>query len=280
MNYIEVRLTIVPQQPWEEIISQELADIGFDSFVEEDTILFAYCSEAAFDTNAFNALLNYYKTKTISLAYDKKNIPSQNWNAPWESDYPIVTVGKKLCIRAPFHPEDASFEHCLEIQPQMSFGTGHHQTTFLLCKTILNIDFKQKNVLDVGTGTGVLGILASKLGAKSVLGTDIEKSVVTNAKENCNRNHISNFSIIKGDIDCVPSTASYDIIFANINRNVLIRHLPHYAHLIHTKGVLLLSGFFETDVKKLVDVANSFNFILNDTYVKETWCVLKFQKQK
>lgn len=277
MNYIQITLDISPKQPWTEIITQELAGIEFDSFTEENKLLQAYVSEENFNEERFNALIEEYKSKDITITFEQETIPSQNWNAVWESDYEPVTIDKKLLIRAPFHKEDSSFDMAIEIQPQMSFGTGHHQTTYLLSKHLLDIDFKNKKVLDVGTGTGVLGILASKLGASTVFGTDIEEGAVENAIENCERNSIENFKIIKGDVDLIPNE-KYDIVIANINKNVLKRHMEDYAKLTKEKGLLFLSGFFETDISELSAHAALYNFDTVESFNKETWAVIKLIK--
>ncbi|RYM32742.1 50S ribosomal protein L11 methyltransferase [Brumimicrobium glaciale] len=279
MDYIQITLDIWPKQPWTEIITQELAGIDFDSFTEEDKLLQAYVSAENFNEKRFNALIEEYKSKDIKIAVKQDLIPSQNWNAVWESDYDPVTVDKSLLIRAPFHSEDKSFELSIEIQPQMSFGTGHHQTTYLLSKHLLAVEFKNKKVLDVGTGTGVLGIIASKLGAEKVFGTDIEEGAVENAIENCERNSTQNFTIIKGDIDLVPNE-KYDIVIANINKNVLKRHMEEYAKLTKEDGLLFLSGFFETDISELSAHAALYKFETIETFTKETWAVIKLLKTK
>lgn len=278
MNYLEFQLKINPRHPWEEIVVQSLADIGFDSFVENEEDVLAYVDSKHFEEANFQQLMDELRAQNVEITYTSKAIEPKNWNAQWETDYPTVTIGKELLIRAPFHKEDPSFKLSIEIQPQMSFGTGHHQTTYLLCEALLKENLQSTTVLDVGTGTGVLGILAGLRGASEIFGTDIEEGAVENAKENCLRNNISNFTIQEGDIEVVPNK-QYDVVVANINRNVLIRHLPNYAQLIRKGGVLFLSGFFETDAQKLVECAKKFNFMHEDTFVKETWCVLKFQKR-
>ncbi|WP_107040359.1 50S ribosomal protein L11 methyltransferase [Brumimicrobium mesophilum] len=279
MNYIQITLDIKPRNPWKEIITQALAEIEFDSFTEEDQLLQAYVSEEHFNEEVFNALIQEYRAKEIEISVNKTLIPSQNWNAVWESDYEPVTIEKKLLIRAPFHADDESFDLSIEIQPQMSFGTGHHQTTYLLTKHLLDVDFTDKKVLDVGTGTGVLGILAAQLGATSVFGTDIEEGAVENAIENCQRNKTENFTIIKGDIDSVPAK-EYDIVIANINKNVLKRHMSDYSNLIKDNGILFLSGFFETDIPELSSFAKTHHFETVATFSKETWAIIKLIKTK
>ena len=278
MDYIQINLDISPRQPWTEIITQELADIAFESFTEENKQLQAYVAKENFDEDRFLSLIDEYLAKDIQIELEKILIPSQNWNAVWESDYEPVKIGKQLLIRAPFHPKEDDFDLNIEIQPQMSFGTGHHQTTYLLSKHLMEIDFSDKKVLDVGTGTGVLGILASQLGAASVFGTDIEEGAVENAIENCKRNKINNLKIIKGDVNLIPDDG-YDIIIANINKNVLKQHLKSYARLINDGGLLFLSGFFETDIPELSHHAKKHQFDVIDSYTKETWAVLMLIKK-
>lgn len=277
MDYIQISLDISPKNPWTEVITQELAEIDFESFTEEDQKLQAYINVENFNEELLNELIESYLEREVNIQTSKHLIPSQNWNSVWESDYQPVKIEKQLIIRAPFHPMDNSFKLSVEIQPQMSFGTGHHQTTFLLSQAILNLDLKEKSVLDVGTGTGVLGILASKLGASSVFGTDIEEGAVENAIENCERNQITNFSIVKGDIEVVPKN-DYDVIIANINKNVLLKHMKSYSELIKDNGLLLLSGFFETDIQSISDKAKSYNFDVIEILNKEKWAVLKLKK--
>lgn len=277
MNTIQISLDIEPKEPWTDILIQELADINFESFTEEKGQLQAFINENEFEENQLTDLIEGYKKKDVAIHFSQKLIPSQNWNAVWESDYESVEIGKSLLIRAPFHPENNDFKISVEIQPQMSFGTGHHQTTYLLCKAMLEMDFKDKNVLDVGTGTGVLGILASKLGAKNILGTDIDDGAIENAKENCNRNNTNNFVILKGDIDVVPNE-KYDVILANINKNVLLRHIKMYSTYIKNKGTLLLSGFFDSDIDTLSKAAKENGFDVVNEYTKDNWAVLELIK--
>lgn len=278
MDYIKVTLNISPKQPWTDIITQELADINFDSFMEEDNMLQAFVAEESFNENNLNAILDNYSSQEVEIKIHKEHIENQNWNAVWESDYAPVSVDQDLIIRAPFHEKEEQYKMSIEIQPQMSFGTGHHQTTYLLSKNLLDIDFQGKSVLDVGTGTGVLGILASLKGATRVFGTDIEEGAVENAIENCGRNDISNFEIIKGDIDCVPEE-KFDILIANINKNVLKEHMPSYATLTKTDGIMFLSGFFETDVDELSAHAEKYNFKTEQVFTKETWAVIQLIKK-
>ncbi|MFA5575471.1 MAG: 50S ribosomal protein L11 methyltransferase [Brumimicrobium sp.] len=277
MNYYKVNLDIHPKQPWQEILISALADIEYESFTEYDDKLQAYVQEDNFNLEKLKNIINLYQSEDVSISFSEEIIPTQNWNAKWEEDYQPVIIDKSLLIRAPFHKEDDSFKHTIVIQPQMSFGTGHHQTTYLLCKMILDIQLTNKTVLDVGTGTGVLGILSSILGAKEIFGTDIDDDIVDNAIENCQRNGISNFKIIKGDIESVPKQ-KFDVIYANINMNVLLRHIKYYSNIIQSGGWLLLSGFFETDVDTLIKEGKQYGFIKDTIKTLENWAVIKLKK--
>lgn len=279
MEYTKIDFIISPREPWSGILMDELAQIGFDSFTEENDSLQAFIPSNLVNENDILSLINSFEDKKVDISYTKETIPSQNWNAVWESDFKPVEVGKELVIYAPFHNIDfTKYKYAVEIQPQMSFGTGHHQTTFLLSKAILKLQFEGKTVLDVGTGTGILGILAAKLGAKSVFGTDIEPGAYENAIENIQRNGIDNFNVALGDIDVVPKE-KYDVIIANINKNVLKSHMSEYAKHSVKGGILLLSGFFDSDTSELENEAKKSNFKLIEVLTFETWAVMLLKQQ-
>lgn len=276
MDYIELILNVNPKKPWTEILIGELSDFGFESFTEENNKLQAYIPVDDYEKDKVNSFLEDFAKKDLTLNFEEKLIPSQNWNETWESDFEPVRVDDKLLIRAPFHEYEEGFEEVIEIQPQMSFGTGHHQTTYLLSKVLFDIDLVDKTVLDVGTGTGILGILASKKGAKSIIGTDIESGACENALENIARNNVLNFSILEGDLDIVPKE-KYDVIIANINKNVLKNHLKGYAERSEDGTILLLSGFFETDVPELIEFAEKLDFKHDKTHLNDSWAVIQFK---
>lgn len=277
MDYIELDLTISPKEPWTEIAIVRLSENGFDGFLESETGVLAYIPVLSFLENEVVDILQFPEDVHVDFSY--KTIEHQNWNALWEEGFEPVLVEDKLVILAPFHSDEAYKDRLnVVIQPQMSFGTGHHQTTYMMCNFLLQHPSKFKKVLDVGTGTGVLALLAEKLGAEYCLGTEIESWSVVNARENAVRNNCSKVEIIEGDIDCVVEK-EFDLILANINKNVLKGHLSEYAKLLKKKGDLVLSGFFETDKDELVKVASEFDFVLNKYSTKETWCSLEFIKQ-
>lgn len=278
MNYIELNISVDPKAPWTEILIAQLAEIDFESFTENNGQLQAYIQESQMNQDMVDQVINSLKENTQSLSYTTSKIEEENWNAAWEADFQPVTIEDKLIIRAPFHDQQHGFQEEVIIQPQMSFGTGHHQTTWLLSNLLCEKDFSGLSVLDSGTGTGVLAILALKKGAKKVIGTDIERGAVENAIENCERNAVTGADIRFGDIDCVTER-NFDVIIANINKNVLKAHLPHYSERSKTNGELFLSGFFVSDTAELIDCAQRVGYRYESTHSKDEWAVLKFTKE-
>lgn len=276
MDYIELEFQVTPKQPWHEILTSELAMVRFESFTEHNDTLQAYVPAKDYNPEDISLILEKFKNK-VTITYTEKLIPTQNWNAQWESDFKPVTIDKRLVIKAPFHKIEGKYDLEIEIQPKMSFGTGHHNTTWLLSKVLLDKNNIATNVLDVGTGTGILAILAKKLGAKSVIGTEIDRGSYENALENLKRNNCAEIPVILGDIELVKPD-DFGLIIANINKNVLKNHMSSYSKLAKKNGVLLLSGFFTTDAEELINYAAKHNFKHKETYAKEDWCVLEFTK--
>lgn len=279
MKYVEVSFSIIPFKPWNEIIIANLSILPYESFMEEGEYLKAYIQEQDFDPLGLKDLVLKLKiNKGVIINYEYKNIEQQNWNHVWESHFEPVSINDQLHILAPFHPKDKYQGLIIEIEPKMSFGTGHHQTTFLMCEEISLLSLDGKNVLDMGSGTGVLAILAEKCGAKEILAIDIESWSVENCEENAKRNNCSKIISRLGDIVDIQSH-SYDVIIANINKNVLLSHLPNYSNCLNTKGILLLSGFFETDTEVLILAALAENLELKSKKIKDGWAILSFKKK-
>lgn len=276
LNYLELSIDFQPFEPFNDIAVAWLSEIGFESFVEENQTLKSYIQEQEFDAHKLQEVLKNFEAEKVQLSHHLVLIPGQNWNEVWEREFPPVLL-ENLCIVAPFHSQEVRVGRVIEIEPKMSFGTGHHATTSLMCKAMDSIDFRQAKVLDMGTGTGVLAIFAEMLGAQKVVGVDIETWAVENAKENVLRNNCRNIHVLLGDIDGVTE-GGYQVILANINKNVLTRHLSHYQSLLSDDGVLLLSGFFTFDNDEIVNKAESCDFQLQKTYEKENWSCLQFLK--
>lgn len=278
MDYIEVTINLTPRMPWSDILIAELADLGFESFVETATGIQAYAPESIGNVAAILQQTSLATANEVTVEMTTAVIAHQNWNAQWEADFEPVIVDDRLAILAPFHDESAfQNQHKIIIQPQMSFGTGHHQTTFLMSQFLMDLEPVPQHILDMGTGTGVLAILAEKRGCSDIVAVDIESWSVENTKENAVRNQCSNITALEGDVDCLTGM-KFDMILANINKNILKAHLPAYADLLEENGLLYLSGFFFSDVTELTAEAAKSNFTVLEVREKETWAAIKLQK--
>lgn len=272
MNYIELNINFVEVEPWREILVSHLAEKGFESFVETKSGLQSYIPEMDFSAEMIGDLATFEAIEN----YTFQVIQDENWNAEWEKNFDPVFVEDKLAIRAPFHPTDFSQELVVTIQPQMSFGTGHHQTTWLASKRLFELDLNGLRVLDMGTGTGILAILAEKRGAKSIYAPDIDEWSYRNALENVELNHCTKITVEQGD-DRLLTGKTFDFIIANINKNILMSHFKTYAAALVNGGKLLISGFFETDRDDLVAHANEVGFIFERIDTKDEWALIQFK---
>ncbi|MFT4030933.1 MAG: 50S ribosomal protein L11 methyltransferase [Siphonobacter sp.] len=275
MNYYELKLFVTPA--FADIFVAELAEIGFDSFVEEDQYLLAYILEDHYKTEAIDALLDRYEPLTGKLAYAIEPIAKQNWNAEWESNYPPIDVKGHVLVRAGFHEMDSSgFDYEIVINPKMSFGTGHHETTWMMLAHQLEIEQKGKTALDVGSGTGILAIMAALQGASRVSAFDIEDWATENAIENTQLNHVDQIvNVRQGTIETEP-VALYDVVLANINRNILIREIPIYKRYLAEGGTLVVSGFYEHDLPEIQAVAMTTGLSLHSVMIRNGWAAARF----
>jgi ribosomal protein L11 methyltransferase len=278
MDYIELKVDLKPRNPWSEILTAELSELGFESFVDTETGIEAYAPVEGFDFDFVvkNSLLSG-ENQDVEIVFEKIIIPHQNWNAQWESDFQPVEVEDYLTIVAPFHSKEDKKGMIVEIQPQMSFGTGHHQTTWLMSKFLFEIGQLPDYVLDMGTGTGVLAIIAEKLGSKKIVAIDIEDWSAINAKENIERNNCSNIETYCGDIELIDRK-SFGLIIANINKNVLKAQIPSYSKTLEVGGTLLISGFFESDVEEMIQFASDYHLKMVKVLTKETWASIRMIK--
>lgn len=271
-NYFEIDFHVSPLDDGRDILLAILSQQQFESFLETEKGLRAYVKQGDWDCIDVQQALSLMPSSYV-VSHQTNEIPIQNWNAHWESSFHPIVVGD-YTVRAPFHPPKTT-THELIIEPKMSFGTGHHQTTQLMMMYALQIDMRSKNVLDMGCGTGILGIQAAQLGAKTVLAVDIEPWCVENTLENAERNQCNHIvKAIKGDIDVVSSP--YDLIFANINRNTLIRHIPHYAKRLQNQGVLLLSGFYKTDLAEITRLCKENGLMYTSNTQLDDWVCAKY----
>ena len=276
MDYLEFDFTITPKETGNEILTAILADIGFESFVESETGLISYIQDSNFSINMIEEL-DIMHNNEFSINYKFKTIHDKNWNEEWESSYNPVVISDKCCVRAPFHPKNESCKFDVIIEPKMSFGTAHHETTSLMIEQILLLDMKKKSILDVGCGTAVLSILAAKKGAIDITAIDIDEWAYNNSVENVARNKADFIKVLFGGIEMAKE--KYDVIFANINRNIIIRDINEYTKLLKSNGILLLSGFYEADIPVVSDKAENIGLKLFSHFIKNNWAVLKYIKK-
>jgi ribosomal protein L11 methyltransferase len=274
MNYIQYTFQVKPPEPGSDILTALLADLGFESFNQNDTGFDAYIQEDQDN----EALVKDLTFNDFTFSYQRIVIPKTNWNEEWEKNFSPVYVDDLVCIRAHFHDTPTQVKQDIIITPKMSFGTGHHDTTWLVSKTMFDMDFNHKQVLDMGCGTGVLAILAKKLGATEIIGIDIDDWSIENSIENAEINHCKEIVFKKGDASLLPSNQTFDIIIANINKNVLKNDIAKYYQCLKNDGTLLLSGFFTTDIDELVQLASSLGYQLEKTFDKNGWAVIKLKK--
>ncbi len=273
MDYLQVNITIAPLEQ-RELLYPVLAELGFDSFQETETGLEAFIpKEGDQDTLVESIKKHDWLAHAEQLEINVSEVPHTNWNAVWESNFEPISVGEALHIRAPFHEPESKYERELIIAPQMSFGTGHHETTWMMCSALLDMKCQGKRVLDMGSGTGILAILTEMLGAQRVLGIEIEAMAVQNAQENAALNHCKACHFVHGDASAIPSE-EFDIIVANINRNILLQDLSKYAAVLAKGGALLLSGFYVYDNPKLLAAAADLGLELHKTLDRNDWSLL------
>jgi ribosomal protein L11 methyltransferase len=275
MNYTELTLTVSPD--YADILTAELAELGFESFVETDEGLNAYITEPDFDEEAVRDVIAKYADQT-AIAYTVTSLEKRNWNAEWEQSYQPIEVANTVRVRASFHEPNHSFKYDLVINPKMSFGTGHHETTAMMLEHQLGIDHAGKGVLDVGSGTGILAILAARMGAADVLAFDIEEWAVENAEENAGLNDCPQIRVFQGTIADIDTSSQFDIVLANINRNVLLAEIPTYAGFIREGGQLLVSGFYEHDALDIERKAKEAGLTPIRGMALNGWCSLVYQK--
>ncbi|AQX02426.1 50S ribosomal protein L11 methyltransferase [Elizabethkingia anophelis] len=273
-QYLEFDFKIEPVEPWNEILMAELIEQGFDSFTENPDGILAYIQAELLNEEELKNqwLLNHDEVK---ISYTYKEMPNINWNEEWEKNFQPINVEDKVLIRAEFH-ESQGLEEEIIIQPKMSFGTGHHATTYLMIQQMMDMDFQGKKVLDMGCGTSVLAIYAKKKGASDVLGVDIDEWAVENSRENAERNNTP-MRVELGTADNLGQE-KFDIILANINRNILISDIPRYVEVLEPGGSLLLSGLCFFDVEDILQVCNEQNLQLQKKLQREEWVSLLLTK--
>ncbi len=274
MDFIETKVSCKPE--FAEIFMVEFAEVGFDSFIENNEGFNACIDEKQFNEKDLQSLNEKY-TSLGGFTYQINKIEKKNWNEEWEKNYDPIIVSDKCIVKTSFHNIEKSYLYEILINPKMSFGTGHHATTFLMLSNQLNWDFKGLRVLDAGCGTGILGIMASMAGALHIDSCDIDEWSVENSIENIALNNCQNINIFHGKVYTIPHEV-YNIILANINKNVLLEEISQYAKLQAPAGRLLLSGFYEEDINDIETCCKANNYKKISFLVKDRWACVHFEK--
>ncbi len=245
INYIGYTFTVIPKEPATEILIAQLGLAGFESFAENEDGVTAFIKESDWNLEILEDI-QILSSKEFSIKYKKEVIEQTNWNSEWEKNFNPIQVEGSVSIRAPFHA-NPNLEFDIVIEPKMSFGTGHHETTHMMIEHLLDLDLENSKVLDMGCGTGILAIFAEKKGAQPIDAIDINNWCYQNSLENVERNKCNQISVFEGDASLLINN-KYDVIIANINRNILLNDMKVYVNCLNANGTLLLSGFYRDDI--------------------------------
>ena len=282
MNYYELKFTYnspVDKSIINDVLAAELGEIGFESFVESEDGIWAYISEQLYDETVLEGKLKEFPMQNVGIHFAKQFIESKDWNEEWEKNYfKPIRIGNECIIRASFHEPEPGYTFNIIIDPKMAFGTGNHETTFLMISEMLKLDLGGKDLLDMGCGTAVLAILAKMKKASKVVGIDIDEWAYNNAQENIHLNHTDDIQLALGGAEQIPTFGTFDVVFANINRNILLNDMRHYARNMKSGALLFMSGFYTQDIPfiKAECERNGLNFL---SYAeKNNWVAVKTQK--
>lgn len=271
--YLGYYFKVQPLQPGVEILIAELGYAGFESFVETEEGVTAYIQKEEWYDGILDDI-QILQSNEFEISYTFDEIEQTNWNEEWEKNFNPIVVDDLCAVRAPFH-EPFQTQYDIVIEPKMSFGTGHHETTHMMIQHILKTDVAGKSVLDMGCGTGVLAILAEQKGATALDAIDIDNWCYLNSLENVERNNCKHISVYEGDASLLDGKA-YDIIIANINRNILLNDIKTYAACLNKNGMLLLSGFYNDDIPVIEAECQKYMLKLSEKLERNNWVALKF----
>lgn len=274
MDFIEVTLKV--NADFADILTAELGELGFNAFVDNEDGFSAYIDEDLYSKALLEDVLSRY-ADYVQVTFTAQKIERQNWNEEWEKNFEPLFIGGEVSVRASFHEKPANAKYDIVINPKMSFGTGHHETTTLMIENQLTLDHNGKRVLDMGCGTGILAIMAGELGASEIVAVEIEDWTVENARENAALNGYESIDVRLGGAETIEGDAPYDIILANINRNVLLDDMPAYKAVLQPKGWLLLSGFYTEDLPMIQERATELGLNYISHRVKNNWVSAVFQ---
>lgn len=276
VSYIAYRFEVEPRELGTEILIAELAEKAFESFEESESGVSAYVQKSLWSEAILDGV-QVLESKDFKISYTVEDIEQINWNEEWEKNFNPIDVDGICYVRAPFH-EKTEAQYDIVIEPKMSFGTGHHETTFMMIRHILQNDMTDKVVLDMGCGTAILGILAAMRGAKHVDAIDIDNWCYLNSIENAERNNCTNIDVYEGDASILTSEQKYDIILANINRNILLNDMLTYVNCLKNGGSIYFSGFYTEDIPYIKEEAEKRGLVYVNQLEKNNWVSLKFNK--
>ncbi len=279
-DYVEVRFNVSPcSEPATDILAALLCEEGYESFVPDSDGVTAYIKIELFSVEALNRAVQAFPMPDIVINWQKNFIEGQDWNHEWEKNYfkPIIIGDNKCVIHSSFHVDIPQCDYDIVIDPKMAFGTGHHSTTSLIIDKILKMEFAEKSVLDMGTGTGILAILAAMRGAQSVTAVEIDPMAHANAVENVASNGHPEINVLLGDASTLVDVDRVDVMFANINRNIILNDIDAYRTAIKPGGLLYLSGFYTEDVPVLEEKALSLGFEKVSVESLNNWCCLELR---
>ncbi|MGV8812902.1 MAG: 50S ribosomal protein L11 methyltransferase [Gelidibacter sp.] len=271
--YIGYQFKVEPLQPGTEILIAELGYAGFESFVETEEGVTAYIQKDEWNANILDDIY-ILSSDEFKISYSFEEIEQVNWNEEWEKNFNPIVVDGICSVRAPFH-EKPKTEYDIVIEPKMSFGTGHHETTHMMIQHILKNEFTGKSVLDMGCGTGVLAILAEMKGAKTVDAIDYDNWCYLNSLENVERNNCAHITVLEGDASLLTNQ-KYDTIIANINRNILLNDMASYVKCLNPEGTLFVSGFYNDDIPAIEEECNKYGLTCVESLERNNWVALKF----
>ena len=262
-----------------DILAAELCEIGFESFIQNHEGLVAYIPSVTYDTKKIDICLAQFPLDNVLFRYKSNFIQAQDWNEVWEQNYfQPVRITNDCLLRAPFHPEEPGYRLEIIIHPKMAFGTGNHETTYLMIRSILTLEMEGKKVLDMGCGTGVLAILLAKKGADRVVAIDIDEWAYNNTIENCQLNNTQQIQVILGGAEKIAPLGMFDYIFANINRNILLNDIPTYSLSLKPEGEIWMSGFYKEDIP-IVEAKCKQNGLSLIAYIEQNnWVAVHVRK--
>ena len=272
--YIAYDFNVSPKEPATEMLIAQLGYVGFESFVEQDNGVTAYIQKQEWNSKILEDVFLLHSNE-FNITFEHNEIAQTNWNEEWEKNFNPIQVDDLVSIRAPFHT-NPSLQFDIVIEPKMSFGTGHHETTHMMVQHLLALDLDTKKVLDMGCGTGILAIFAEMKGAKPIDAIDIDSWCYENSLENIQRNNCNHITVYEGDASVLKE--KYDVIIANINRNILLSDMKTYTDCLNENGVLLLSGFYKEDIAIIEDEVTKHGLTFETMIQKNNWVALKYVK--